>query len=241
MLSRRRSNLKTFIESNPREVLILELNFGDDSSDDLRTALRYSGLLEYAYHPQDEYYIEEWPTLQQLIDDNTRVIIFGSGDTMESCPAYDCEDAILYTYDHFAETETDGSDLELCDATISGDVFVGYFKMNHYEDKRMKYPSPKKARELNSYTNLESRYENCQGKRRPNLLSVEFWDEGDVLDFVKNENTGKNRNGGEYNAAEDEEGVDKEDYEYDEGEDDEDDDEESEDDDERRRLLRGRD
>ncbi|KAL7538862.1 hypothetical protein ACHAXR_009467 [Thalassiosira sp. AJA248-18] len=197
------TNLKTFIESNPNEVLILQFEMNEGSSTDLRTALQYSGLLEYVYHPQDEYYIETWPTLQQLIDDNTRILLFGHGDGMKSCPAYDCDDGMLYTNDHFSQTYTDGSDIEYCDATISGDVFVGYFLMNHYETNKMKMPSPSKARTLNSYESLEARFEMCQGRRQPNLLAVEFWDEGGVLDFVKNENAGKNREGGEYDAPED--------------------------------------
>mmetsp|Transcript_43656 Transcript_43656/g.76707 ORF Transcript_43656/g.76707 Transcript_43656/m.76707 type:complete len:408 (+) Transcript_43656:278-1501(+) len=196
------TNLKTFIETNTQEILIIEFSMNDGSSSDLRTALQYSGLLDHVYHPQDEYYIEEWPTMQQLIDDNTRILLFGSGDGMESCPAYDCDDGILFAGDHFSRTETDGSDLDSCDSTRSGDVVnVGYFLMNHYGENKMKVPSPKKARELNSYSNLEARMEECQEKRLPNLLAVEFWDEGDVLEFVNIKNSGKNREGGEYLLA----------------------------------------
>eukprot|EP00578_Thalassiosira_sp_NH16_P004205 CAMPEP_0181141338 /NCGR_PEP_ID=MMETSP1071-20121207/35770_1 /TAXON_ID=35127 /ORGANISM="Thalassiosira sp., Strain NH16" /LENGTH=462 /DNA_ID=CAMNT_0023228321 /DNA_START=45 /DNA_END=1431 /DNA_ORIENTATION=- len=194
------TNLKTFLETNPREVLIIKFDMGEGSSADLRTALQYSGLLEYVYHPQDEYYIEEWPTLKQLIDNNTRLILFGSGDGMDSCPAYDCDDGILYANDHFSTT----SDLEGCDPTISGDVFVGYLMMNHYEEGKMKIPSPKRARDLNSYANLEERFETCEGQRMPNLLAVEFWDEGEALDFVKNLNAGKNGMGESMRGGKDE-------------------------------------
>lgn len=194
-----RINLRTFLETNPREVLIIELEMNDGSSSDLRKALQYSGLLEYVWRPQDEYYIEEWPTLQELINGNNRLILFGSGDGMKSCPANDCDDGILYTYDHFSQTNTDGSDLESCDATLVGDVRVGYFKMNHFAaNSRMNIPSAKQARDLNSYSKLEERFDTCVGKRAPSLLAVEFWDEGEVLHFVKNENSGKNRNSGEY-------------------------------------------
>ena len=62
----------------------------------------------------------------------------------------------------------------------------------------MNIPSASQASDLNSYSKLEERFDTCTGKRAPNLLAVEFWDEGEVLDFVKNENSGKNRNSGEY-------------------------------------------
>lgn len=122
---------------------------------------------------------------------------------MKSCPAYDCADGILYKTDHFSQTYTDGSDLDSCDATLSGDVLISFFLMNHYESSKLKMPSPKKARKLNSYENLEARFESCKGKRGPNLLAVEFWDEGAgaVLDFVSNVNMGQNRDGGEFNSV----------------------------------------
>mmetsp|Transcript_4380 Transcript_4380/g.9709 ORF Transcript_4380/g.9709 Transcript_4380/m.9709 type:complete len:467 (+) Transcript_4380:131-1531(+) len=205
------TNLKEFIETNPREVLIIEFDMLDGSSADLRTALQRSGLIDYVYHPQDEYYIAEWPTMEQLIDDNTRVLLFGNGDGMDSCPAKDCTDGILYANDHFGRTATDGSDLDSCESTISGDVSIGYFVMNHYQNSKLKMPSKKKARELNSYSNLEVRMERCQGQREPNLLAVHFWDEGEVLGFVSVVNSGRNREGGEYGAApEDEDDADEE-------------------------------
>ena len=73
--------------------------------------------------------------------------------------------------------------------------------MNHDEHNQMKMYSPRRARELNSYNNLESRMESSGKVRLPNLFAVEFWDEGEVLDFVKIKNSGKNREGGEYETS----------------------------------------
>ena len=188
----RRTSLRKFIEDNPREVLIIELEMNDGSSTDLRAALQYSGLLEYVYFPQEETdTIEEWPTLGQMIYSNKRIILFGSGDGMASCPASQCLDGILYTYDYISPTDTDGSDLTECEATVTGDVIVGFFLMNNYKESNNNIPTPSKARELNSYAKLKERMESCTGRRRPNLLSVDFWDEGDVLKFVKDVNLGK--------------------------------------------------
>mmetsp|Transcript_28430 Transcript_28430/g.60218 ORF Transcript_28430/g.60218 Transcript_28430/m.60218 type:complete len:455 (+) Transcript_28430:161-1525(+) len=196
------TNLKTFVETNTREILIIELDMGEGSSADLRKALRKSGLLDYAYRPQDQYFIDEWPTMKQLIDDNARVLLFGRGDGTGSCPAYDCDDGIQYAGDHFARTATDGSDLDSCaPAELPGEATAGYFLMNHFENGAMKMPSPRKARELNSYQMLEARMEACGDARTPNLLAVEFWDEGDLLEFAEIENSRKNREGGEYASS----------------------------------------
>ena len=187
-----RTSLSTFIEENPREVLIIELDMKDGSSTDLRAALQYSGLLEYVYYPQQETnIIEDWPTLGELIYSNKRIILFGVGDGMASCPASQCLDGILYTNDYIVQTATDGSDLTKCEGTVTGDVIVGYFQMNNYKESSSTIPTPSKARELNSYSALKERLESCKGSRRPNLLSVDFWDEGEVLKFVKDVNLGK--------------------------------------------------
>ncbi|KAL3758036.1 hypothetical protein ACHAWU_004427 [Discostella pseudostelligera] len=186
------TSLRTFIEENPREVLIIELDMNDGSSTDLRAALQYSGLLEYVYYPQQETnIIEDWPTLGELIYSNKRIILFGIGDGMASCPASQCHDGILYTNDYIVQTATDGSDLTKCEGTVTGDVIVGYFQMNNYKESSSNIPTPSKARELNSYSALKERLESCKGSRRPNLLSVDFWDEGEVLKLVKDVNLGK--------------------------------------------------
>lgn len=179
---------------------------GEGSSADLRTALRRSGLLDHVYHPHDQYYIEEWPTIAQLIEDDTRLLLFGSGDGARSCPAYDCDDGVLYADDHLARTETDGC--APASATSGDAVNYGYFLMNQFSRSLTRIPSPKRARELNSYGSLEERFEACgEGGRRPNLLAVEFWVEGDVLEFAEIENMGKNREGGEYAEVVDDEDV----------------------------------
>lgn len=184
--------MRNFIEENRREVLIIELDMNDGSSTDLRAALQYSGLLEYVFYPQQETnVIEDWPTMGELIYSNKRIILFGTGDGMDSCPASQCLDGILYSNDYIVQTNTDGSDLTKCEATVTGDVIVGYFQMNNYKESNQNIPTPSKARELNSYTALKDRLESCKGSRRPNLLSVDFWDEGEVLKFVKDVNLGK--------------------------------------------------
>ena len=78
----------------------------------------------------------------------------------------------------------------------------------------MTIPSVKDASELNSYSNLENRFATCNGRRQPNLLAVQFWDEGDVLDFVTNVNKGdrefllaSEEDGGEEEEEEEEEDV----------------------------------
>lgn len=75
--------------------------------------------------------------------------------------------------------------------------------MNHYETNKISWPSEKNARELNSFDNLRQRFEGCKGRKLPSTLVVDFWDVGDVVEFVMEENK---RRGGvgsklDYNIA----------------------------------------
>lgn len=181
------SSLMAFIHANPREVLIVVIEMGEDSSTDLRNALLYSGLLEYIYIPQSKDVIK-WPTLGDMISMDKRLVLFGAGDGMESCPANDCPDGILAAADHVALSTI--GDLTSCAPTNAGDdVPFSLFQMNQYEDDQE--PSLERAQELNSFKTLKARMESCEGYRGPNLLAVEFWDEGDVLNFVETMNSGE--------------------------------------------------
>lgn len=189
------TNILTFLETNTREVLVIVLEMGEGSAADLRNVLIYSGLLEYAYIPTSAESAISWPTLGEMISMNKRLVLFGAGDGMESCPANDCSDGILAAMDYVGLSAR--GDLTSCAPSNTssnnddnGDVPFSLFQMNQYEESQV--PSLERALELNSYATLESRMESCEGYRGPNLLAVEFWDEGEVLKFVKERNTATN-------------------------------------------------
>ena len=192
-----RSNLLSFIEANTREVLIVEFDMGDGSSPDLRTALVHSGLIDYVYVPPEEYAVE-WPTLGEMIENDKRLVLFGAGDGMASCPANKCKDGMLHAADHMAETSTGyGADTAGCEPSTAGEVLFSLFRLNHYVEKDRQMPSPKDAREMNSYANLEKRMENCRrAGYLPNFLAVEFWDEGDAVAFAHDATLGEIGGGG---------------------------------------------
>ncbi len=179
-------NLKTFLDVNRRELLIVDIEMNNDSEDDLRTALRASGLLDYVYIPDSRYF--EWPTMGKLIDKNKRLILFARGGTMRSCPPDECRDGILYFYDFFAQTEPDGSDVSSCDATLSGEINIDFMLMNQFQNNAAKIPSAQMAKDLNSYNALSARFDDCKGKIEPSMLSVDFWQTGNVLEFAQREN-----------------------------------------------------
>mmetsp|Transcript_12780 Transcript_12780/g.26186 ORF Transcript_12780/g.26186 Transcript_12780/m.26186 type:complete len:370 (-) Transcript_12780:282-1391(-) len=196
-------NVKTFLEANPNEVLIVQIEITDNGFESLRSALNTTGLTPFI--PRfSETYIQIWPTLRQLIEANTRLLLFANGDEISSCKANECPDGILSSLDHFSQTDL--SDLESCQPTLSGDVLSSFFLMNHWKNNKAKVPSEKNSMVVNSMDVLEGRFEKCESRKRgPSFLAVDFWDVGDVLDFAEKENL---KRGGVVVVVEEEDGLD---------------------------------
>jgi len=172
-------NIKTFLDVNTNEVLILEFEIIDNSLPELFAAIDDSGLDEYIYHSTSTDV--EWPTMQSLIDANTRLLLFAHGDGIDSsCTEIDCPEGIYYTFDHFQQTNWND---DTCDVKGNEREGIGFFLMNHWKNNDADLPSQSNAEEFNTYNALMDRVKKC-GDRIPNIIAVDFWDVGDVLPFV---------------------------------------------------------
>ena len=71
------STIKTWIDDNPNQVVTLLLTNGDSKDVSLfGTAFSSVGLDKYAYTPSGQLAISEWPTLQELINAGTPLVVF---------------------------------------------------------------------------------------------------------------------------------------------------------------------
>jgi hypothetical protein len=79
------SSIKTWMDSNPNEVVTLLLTNGDRKDVSMfGAAMSNTSLDHYAYTPKGQLTMGEWPTLQELIDGGTRLVMFLG--TSSSCP-----------------------------------------------------------------------------------------------------------------------------------------------------------
>jgi hypothetical protein len=96
------NNIKTFLDVNPKEVLILEFEVGEGTLELLHQAIDDSDLAEYILRDvENNGTVTNWPTFQQLINANRRLLIFAHNDGMGSCATQTCPEGFFYTYDHF--------------------------------------------------------------------------------------------------------------------------------------------
>jgi hypothetical protein len=69
--------ITTWMAANPNEVVTLLLTNGDGAAVSLfGAAMVSSGLSAYAYTPPSQLAMADWPTLQELIDNETRLVMF---------------------------------------------------------------------------------------------------------------------------------------------------------------------
>lgn len=71
------STIKTWLDANPNDVVtVLLTNGGSVAVSEFGAAMTSSGLATYAYSPPGHLSMSQWPTLQELINANSRLIMF---------------------------------------------------------------------------------------------------------------------------------------------------------------------
>jgi len=104
------TDVKTWLDENDNQVLTLLLTNGDFVDVSMfGDAMTSSGLSSYAFTPTSQLSMSEWPTLQELIDDGTRLVMFLDYDADTSVVPY-----ILPEFDYFFETAYDVTSFATC-------------------------------------------------------------------------------------------------------------------------------
>lgn len=165
----------TFLEANPNEVLII---FIEDyiSGEDTAAAFEEAGLTDYVY----TYQGGEWPTLRKMIDDGTRILVMsehGGGDPAWYHNGFELTQETPYSFASADDLLSDTS----CDPN-RGEAESPLFQLNHF----ISPADPDTSAKANEFQLLLDRALKCKQERGlvPNLVAVNFWGEGSVVDVV---------------------------------------------------------
>lgn len=178
-LSDATSALRTYMEQNPREVVIVVVEDyvpWQSMAKDFERA----GLKKYAY---DGPWGPLWPTLGEMIDSNKRLVLM----TEKGHPAipwmHNAYESIQETPFHFASVEQLRA-RSSCDE-MRGSPENTVFLINNWVDTAPN-PRPSIARRVNSQPFLSARIARCEKKRNllANLIAVDFYREGDLFGVV---------------------------------------------------------
>ena len=171
------TELNRFLTAHPREVVTVILE-SYVSPEDLQQALVAAGLAVRAYRPVPG---QPWPTLGEMIEADTRFVVLS--DVRADLADFPHQG---YVWDHAWETHWHAqrpTDLN-CDPN-RGDPGHPLFIFNHF----LTYPVALEhlAESVNHDPDLSARVERCAAEsgRRPNFVTVDFYDIGDVLSVVE--------------------------------------------------------
>jgi hypothetical protein len=171
--------IKDFLDEYPNEVVLIFIQDATTPKDTAKAFLD-AGLGKYLYiHERDN----SWPSLRTMIRTQKRLLVLAEEKTTGAPPWYH------QGFDLVQETPYTFTSLEGLEAKASCEPNRGgpnspLFQLNHWIERVN--PSPGLARKVNAYKVLLARAELCERIRglKPNLVNVDFSDEGSVFKVV---------------------------------------------------------
>ena len=162
-----------FIKDNPREVVLIVIQDEGPRPADVAAAFESAGLGSEVYAHQIG---EPWPTLAELIDAETRVIVFAENIAGEFDWYHDAFAHIQDTPFGFKTVEEFSCDLN------RGEADHSLFLVNHW----LSPVSLSAADIANDPAVIDDRFQACSEQRGqlPNMIAVDFFSQGDVVDTV---------------------------------------------------------
>ncbi|MCJ1390804.1 hypothetical protein MMC18_003665 [Xylographa bjoerkii] len=186
------ATIKTWLDANPNEVLMLLLTNGDNVDVSMfDVAFSSSGIKPYAFVPASSpgvLAIDAWPTLQQLILAGTRLVMFLDYGASPSTYPY-----ILDEFSYFFETPYDTTEPTFPECTIDrppGASAAGrMYIVNHFLDLDIfgiLIPDNAADRQTNAAMgsgSIGAQVGICEGlyAYAPKGVLVDYFDRGDVF------------------------------------------------------------
>lgn len=171
------NDIKTFLDNNPNEIvtIILECYV---TANDIEDEINQAGLSNYLYTHN-----AAWPTLQSMIDNDNRLVIFTDVDDASSSQNW-----YHYVWDYAVETHYSVSTINnfTCDFN-RGDPLNDLFIFNHFvTDATLGYGLYTESNDVNANPFFINRALDCQTQTNkfPNFVTVDYYELGDGLDVV---------------------------------------------------------
>jgi hypothetical protein len=175
------AKIDDWMNTHPDEFLVIVI---EDvvSPEETAQAFQRAGLLRYVYTPEPN---SVWPTMGQLIERDKRLLVMAERDNGDGKfpwyqSAFDLMQETPYTFKNVNEI----SGPQSCRPN-RGDPDNPLFQMNNWIEKVPRDPGLQG--EINAHDVLLKRAETCKRVRglKPNVLAVDYYNEGDVIGVAK--------------------------------------------------------
>lgn len=168
--------LNDWLDAHPREVIVLFIQ-DEVSPADTAKVLEETGIAKRAYVHEEG---AAWPTLQEMIDADQRVVVLMENEGGGTEYPY-----LHQGFDLVQDTDyTFGSAEDFTCTLNRGSSDSPLFMVNHWLASFTKLVSNAEA--VNAYDVLKPRIEECEKERSrlPNLVAVNWYDRGDLFRVV---------------------------------------------------------
>lgn len=169
--------IKTFLDNNPNEIITIIFE-SYITAPALEASLDSSGLKTFLF-AKDQFL--PWPTLQEMIDSEKRLVVFSEADNAESG-----QDWYHYIWKYAVETEFSIHDTsEFTSNYNRGDSLNELFILNHFITNSLTGTgSSAEALKANSNPFLLNRVKKVMSDKNkfPNFLALDFYEIGDGMD-----------------------------------------------------------
>ena len=172
------TNLRDKMEQNPRDVVTLLVE-NYVQVEHLKAVFELSQLYEKTFIHQAN---SPWPTLQELIEQNTTLVVFWEQGGDDSHPWI--HDFLTHSWTtNYAEQNTEDMN---CDV-LRGDIEQEVYHMNNWLRGPAGLSDPSRGDEANDVDFLIERAKECwqQHGKRPTFIAVDWWEDGDVVAAAK--------------------------------------------------------
>jgi hypothetical protein len=169
--------VREFLVANPGEVLIFVIQDEGVRPQDIERCFEESGLIDFVYRGPAG---PPWPTLREMAESDQRVLVMAENDAAGVPwyhPAFELVQETPYTFHDPSE---------FSNRPNRGGTSASLLLLNHWIESTPT-PKPSNAAIVNAYDVLLKRARDCERERgrKVNLVAVDFYKVGDLIDVVR--------------------------------------------------------
>ena len=173
------NQIHDFLTLNPNEVITIILECYTDANS-IENVVNQAGLTSFLY--QHDTLSNAWPTLQNMISSNKRLVIFSDMDDASPTQGW-----YHYVWDYAVETHYSVSNQNDFNCDFNrGDSINDLFIFNHFVTTVFGTGDENAASQVNANPFFLNRVVQCQAEKNkfPNFITVDFYDLGNSIDVV---------------------------------------------------------
>jgi len=170
-------DMREFLVANPGEVLIIVIQDESVSPKDIERCFEESGLVDFVYRGPAK---PPWPTLREMVESDQRVLVMAENHSEGVSWYHPAFEVVQETPYEFHDPS------EFSNRPNRGGTGGSLYQMNHWIETTP-MPKPSNAAIVNAHDALLARIRAFRRERGhyPNLVAVDFYGTGDLVQVVR--------------------------------------------------------